>query len=107
MFDTFTPLDSDLVFASTKGRKEDYASKSLPYSLEPGPVSAYEKLMSVLYSPAERRKLEWAVGSVFAGDAKEIQKFIVLYGEAGSGKSTFLHIVEQLFTGTGLSSTEA
>jgi hypothetical protein len=99
MSDTYTPLDNHLVFADTPGRKQDHASKSLPYSMAPGQANAYEKLMSVLYSPAERRKLEWAVGSIFAGDSRDIQKFIVLYGEAGSGKSTFLHIVEQLFDG--------
>jgi Family of unknown function (DUF5906) len=99
MFDTFIPLDSNLTFANTKVRKEDHASKTLPYSLAPGPANAYDRLMSVLYRPAERRKLEWALGSIFAGDSKDIQKFIVLYGEGGTGKSTFLHIAEQLFEG--------
>jgi energy-coupling factor transporter ATP-binding protein EcfA2 len=55
--------------------------------------------MTRLYTPAERKKLEWAIGSVVAGDAKDIQKFIVLYGEGGSGKSTFLNIVQKLFPG--------
>ena len=45
------------------------------------------------------KKLEWALGAIIAGDAKHIQKFIVLYGEAGSGKSTFLNIVQKLFEG--------
>ena len=53
--------------------------------------------MSVLYSEDERRKIEWAIGSIVAGDSKTIQKFIVLYGEAGTGKSTVLNIIDSLF----------
>jgi phage/plasmid-associated DNA primase len=55
--------------------------------------------MEVLYDPEERAKLEWSIGAIFTGDAKHIQKFIVLYGEAGSGKSTFLNLVQALFEG--------
>jgi Family of unknown function (DUF5906) len=99
MPDMYRQLDTTLVFANTPARKENYSSKHLPYNLEPGPISAYEKLMSVLFSPEERQKLEWAVGAIVSGDSKDIQKFIVLYGEAGTGKSTFLHILEQLFIG--------
>ena len=53
-------------------------------------------IMSTLYEPDERAKLEWAIGAIVSGDAKNIQKFIVLYGEAGSGKSTFLNIVQKI-----------
>ena len=52
-----------------------------------------------MYETDERAKLEWAIGAIVSGDAKNIQKFIVLYGEAGSGKSTFLNIVQKLFEG--------
>lgn len=55
--------------------------------------------MSVLYSPAERHKIEWAIGSVVSGDSKRLQKFMVLYGAAGTGKSTVLNIIQQLFDG--------
>jgi Family of unknown function (DUF5906) len=99
MPDTHVTLDSNLAFANTPPRKEDHSSKRLSYDLEPGPIAAYDKLMTRLFSPEERLKLEWATGAIIAGDAKYIQKFIVLYGEAGTGKSTFLHILEQLFDG--------
>ena len=55
--------------------------------------------MSVLYSPAERHKIEWAIGSIITGDSKDLQKFMVLYGPPGSGKSTVLNIIQQLFDG--------
>ena len=55
--------------------------------------------MSTLYDPQERQKLEWAIGSVIAGDSKTIQKFVVLYGAPGSGKSTILKIINSLFDG--------
>lgn len=99
MRDNFHPLDEVLIFSNTPVKKESYASKRLPYPLEPGNISAYDELMGVLYSPEEREKLEWAVGSVVNGDSKKIQKFVVLYGAPGSGKSTVLNIIEKLFEG--------
>ena len=99
MRDNFHPLDETLIFANTPTKKENYASKTLSYPLEDGDISAYERLMSVLYSPADRHKIEWAIGSVVAGESKHIQKFLVLYGSAGTGKSTVLNIIQQLFDG--------
>lgn len=92
-------LDEKLTFQNTEVKKTDYVSRRLPYSLEEGEIKAYEKIMSTLYEPEERQKLEWAIGSILAGDGRDIQKFIVLYGEGGSGKSTFLNIVQKLFAG--------
>lgn len=97
--DNYHELDSDLTFANQDVVKEDYVSKKLPYPLKPGPMDAYEELVGTLYDPVERTKLEWALGAIISGDSKTIQKFIVLYGAAGSGKSTFLNIVQRLFEG--------
>ena len=99
MIDIFEPLDSSVTFSDAKVCKEDYVSKKLPYSIGDYDTSSYDELMSTLYDAEERKKLEWAIGSIFAGDSKRIQKFIVLFGDAGSGKSTVLHIIEQLFEG--------
>ena len=99
MRDSFSPLDESLIFSNDDTKKDDYASKKLDYPLEPGDISAYDKLMSVLYSPGERHKIEWAIGSVVSGDSKKIQKFLVLYGAAGTGKSTILNIIQKLFDG--------
>ena len=99
MRDSFHTLDEKLIFSNSKTNKRDYASKKLSYPLEPGECPAYEKLISTLYSEEERRKLEWAIGSIVSGDSKKIQKFMVLYGAAGTGKSTILNVIQQLFEG--------
>jgi len=92
-------LDETLTFANTEVKKSDYVSRRLPYSLAPGDYSAWDELMSTLYAPEERAKIEWVIGAIVSGDAKKIQKFLVLYGPAGTGKSTVLNIVEKLFVG--------
>lgn len=99
MRDNFHMLDETLMFSNSKIRKKDYASKVLSYPLEPGDCPAYNKLMSTIYSEEERHKIEWAIGSIVTGDSKKIQKFMVLYGAAGTGKSTVLDIIQQLFEG--------
>ena len=99
MRDSFVPLDEKLIFSNDVTTKEDYASKRLPYPLEKGDIPAYDKLISTLYSPEERKKIEWAIGAIVTGDSKTIQKFMVLYGSAGTGKSTILNVIQQLFEG--------
>lgn len=99
MRDSFHMLDETVIFSNTKTGKKDYSSKRLNYPLQEGSIEAYDHLMSVLYSPEERMKIEWAIGSVVSGDSKSIQKFLVLYGAAGTGKSTVLNIIQQLFDG--------
>lgn len=99
MYDNYHILDNQLTFLNTEVKKTDYVSKKLPYPLEAGSIAAYEELITTLYEDEERKKLEWAVGAIISGDSKSIQKFIVLYGDAGSGKSTFLNIVQKLFEG--------
>lgn len=99
MRDSFHMLDEKLIFSNTPTNKKDYASKKLNYPLEAGDFSAYDKLISTLYSEDERRKIEWAIGSIVCGESKTLQKFIVLYGSVGTGKSTILNIIQQLFAG--------
>lgn len=99
MRDQFKMLDERIIFSNHETTKEDYASKKLNYPLENCETPAYDKLMSTLYSEEERRKIEWAIGSIVSGDSQKIQKFMVLYGSAGTGKSTVLNIIQQLFDG--------
>ena len=99
MRDSFHPLDDKLVFANEVTKKEDFVTRSLTYPLEPGDITAYDRMMSVLYSPDERRKIEWAIGAVVSGDSVHIQKFLVFYGSAGTGKSTVMNLIQKLFDG--------
>ena len=99
MSDHFKPLDETIIFANMPIRKEDYASKRLDYPLEETDISGYEKLMTKLYDETNRHKIEWCIGSIVSGDSKYIQKFLVLYGSAGTGKSTVLNIIQKLFKG--------
>lgn len=97
--DNYHMLDEELIFTNTELSREKYASKTLGYPLENGSIEAYDKLIGTLYSEEERHKIEWAIGSIVSGDSKHIQKFMVLYGAAGTGKSTILNIIEKLFKG--------
>ena len=58
MRDSYHPLDENLIFSNTETKKTDYASKRLPYPLESGDYSAWDKLISTLYIPEERHKIE-------------------------------------------------
>lgn len=97
--DNYNALDEKLIFSNTETNKKDFASKRLPYPLESGSIDAWDKLISTLYDEEERHKIEWAIGSIVTGDSKKIQKFMVFYGEAGTGKSTILNVIQQLFEG--------
>lgn len=97
--DNSHPLDETLTFSDTEVKKSDYVSRRLGYPLRPGDYSAWDELVGTLYNTEERAKLEWAIGAIVSGDAKKIQKFLVLYGPAGTGKSTILNIVQMLFDG--------
>lgn len=97
--DRFHMLDDTIVFSNTETCRETYATKRLEYPIEKTDIHGYEKLISTLYSEEERRKIEWAIGSIVNGDSKRIQKFLVFYGSAGTGKSTILNIIQQLFAG--------
>ncbi len=97
--DMYKQMNSKLVFADDAYIREDLSTKRLPYTLAPGNMDSYEEIISTLYDPAERDKIEWAIGCVLAGDISKIQKFFVFYGAPGTGKSTIINIIQQLFAG--------
>lgn len=99
MRDCYKELDNKIIFRNTVTTKKDYASKKLPYDLVDGDCEAWNEIVGTLYSPTEREKIEWSIGAIICGDSKKIQKFIVFYGDGGTGKSTILNIIEKLFDG--------
>ena len=99
MRDNYHALNETLIFSNQESSKELYASKRLNYPLVEGDYSAWTDLTSVLYSPEELHKIEWAIGAVVNGASKYIEKFLVFYGAPGTGKSTILKIIEKLFAG--------
>ena len=92
-------MDNKLVFHSDPVKKEDYSTHRLPYDLSDSPHKAFDKLMDVLYSPEELHKILWCVGAVLSNNGSKVQKFMVLYGDSGTGKSTVLRIIEKIFDG--------
>ena len=97
--DNYHQLDENLTFANQEVKKSDYVSRRLPYPLEEGDYSSWDEIVGTLYSVEERKKIEWAIGSILAGDSKKIQKFFVFYGLPGTGKSTIMMVIEKLFEG--------
>lgn len=95
--DNFHQLDEQITFSDTEVAKKDYVSKRLPYPLVEGDHSAWDEMVGTLYFPEEREKIEWAIGAVISGDSKAIQKFLVFYGDPGTGKGTILDIIKELF----------
>ena len=97
--DNFEDLDQRVIFKSETTDEKSYASRKLPYDLEDGSCTSWNSLISELYSDEERLKIEWAIGSIFAGDSSYIDKFFVFYGDPGTGKSTIMDQIERLFSG--------
>lgn len=97
--DNYHALNKKIIFSNSPIKKEDYASKRLNYPLEECDISAWDELIGTLYSPEERHKIEWIIGSIVSGDSKELQKFLVFYGLSGTGKSTILNVIQELFDG--------
>ena len=95
----YKPLDAELTFKDEDVTGDMYRSKRLKYNIGEGSIENYDKLMKTLYSEDNRKKLEWAIGSIFAGDSKKIEKLVVLYGSKGTGKSTVIDLIMDLFDG--------
>lgn len=95
----FVTLDQTVIFANTETTRDSYASKKLPYALEEGSFESYDKIIGTLYSPENRRKIEWAIGCIISGNTCNHHKFLVLYGDPGTGKSTIIDIIDKLFEG--------
>lgn len=94
MWDNWHQLDQSVIFQNTEVKLDDYASFRLGYSLENGSIDNYKNLFEPLFEPEELQKLEWAAGAIISGASKWIQKMFVLFGEGGTGKSTWMNLMK-------------
>ena len=79
--DDKTLLDQKILFDNDEIDREDYASFKEEYALKESPIPNYEKIMSTIYTPDERRKLEWGIGMLVDGKhVKRTHKFFVICG---------------------------
>lgn len=92
-------FNNKIIFSDQETKKEDHCTIKAKYAVADGSRENYEKLISTLYAPEERHKLEWLIGAVIAGENLNVQKFGVMYGPPGSGKSTMVEIMYKLFDG--------
>lgn len=92
-------FNNKIIFSDQETKKEDHCTTKAKYAVADGSRENYEKLISTLYAPEERHKLEWLIGAVIAGENLNVQKFGVMYGPPGSGKSTMVEIMYKLFDG--------
>lgn len=92
-------LDCKIRYLDTPNLREDYCTKRLPYTFSEGDISAWDQIVSTLYNPDERHKIEWGIGAVASGASsrRDFQKMFVLKGAPGTGKSTILNIVDGMF----------
>lgn len=95
----FKSLDEDLTYLSDVVTIDQYRSKRLSYDLLDGSIENYDIMMSTLYDQKNRDMIEWSIGSILAGwkETKKNDHLVVLYGKPGSGKSTVLDIIEEIF----------
>ena len=89
-------FNQKILWAGDIPERKDYATFTMPYSIESTECPNYDAIMSVLYEPEDRTMLEWLAGCALCGEARKVDKFVYLEGEPGSGKSTFLNILAEV-----------
>lgn len=92
-------MDHRILFADEKPEKNDYATTRLPYYMVDGSCPGWDELVGTLYKPLEQYKLEWFIGALASNHARDIDKFCVIHGMSGTGKSTILKILRMIFQG--------
>ena len=73
--------------------------KELPKRWSPGGADRIYKYLAVLFiNPVELDSIKWIVGMA-AVDPGSSSKFLLLYGPGGTGKSTTIEVIENIFKG--------
>lgn len=90
-------FNTNIFFDNQVPKRDDYSTIQLNYHPQPGKCHSFDKLAGTLYSPEELDKILWAIGALLTGNMPKIQKFLFLYGAAGTGKGTMLDIISKIF----------
>lgn len=96
--DISKPFNQKIIFSDHKIVKDDYATFKLPYKPENVPTPAYDRLTTRFFDEEFRIRFEWAVGAIFSGASKTLQKMVVIEGKPGTGKSTMLDILQDMLS---------
>lgn len=90
-------FNTKIFFDDQTPKRDDYSTIRLNYHPQHGKCDSFDKLAGTLYNPEELDKILWAIGALFTGNMPKIQKFLFLYGAAGTGKGTMLDIISKMF----------
>ena len=67
--------------------------------MEKSYCKAWNTMMSVLYSPEDLSKLEWAIGASLIKSERDIHKICIISGEHATGKTTALFVIQRIVPG--------
>lgn len=93
------PFNRHIIFSDHELIREDYSTRQLGYTPTAGSTEIFDRILNHLYNPEEADKILWFIGLLIANKMAHTQKFMFLYGRAGSGKGTILKIFKMLFEG--------
>lgn len=87
-------FNSKVFFSDQTPVREDYSTYQLSYRPLDGKTPAFDELMKELYTKDNLNKILWSLGALFSGRMPKIEKFLFLYGAAGTGKGTVLKVID-------------
>lgn len=90
-------FNTKIFFDNQTPTRDDYSTIQLNYHPQQGKCNSFDTLAGTLYAPEELDKILWAIGALLTGNMPKIQKFLFLYGAAGTGKGTMLDIISKIF----------
>lgn len=90
-------FNQKIFFKDDTPKREDYSTTKLSYTPTRGATPIFDKIMTKWYTNRDIEILLWFIGATLTNNMANIQKFIFIYGSGGSGKGSFLKILEHLF----------
>lgn len=89
-------VNNKLTFATSETKKKDVALYRLPYDPIDIQTPAFDTFSERLYGE-EINKVLWHMGCALCNDNMKNHKVMLIYGMPGSGKSSLLKIIKEVF----------